>query len=162
MSDDDQTTLAGEVTDIFAHRFVVRTEAGKVPADLGPNGAEQIALREGDRVTLSGEMKPSEIKVRAISKDGGPTVVIQHKRPSADDPHDADPKHALETAEANGFAVVAGPTRWTRVMVRMPPKPAIWFEADATGRVTRLGWPGSATRPLPRKFMAVTAPGQPS
>jgi hypothetical protein len=111
MSDDDQTTLAGEVTDIFAHRFVVRTEAGKVLADLGPRGAEQVALRHGDRVTLSGEKKPSEIKVHAIGRNGGPTVVIEHKRPPADDPRDADPKHALETAAANGFAVVGSPRR---------------------------------------------------
>jgi hypothetical protein len=116
MANDDQTTLAGEVTDIFAHRFVVRTETGKVLADLGPKGAGQITLREGDRVTLSGEMKPSEIKVHAIRKDGGQAVLIEHKKPHSSEPHpdghhDADPKPALATAVANGFVVVGSPRR---------------------------------------------------
>jgi hypothetical protein len=119
MADDDQTTLTGEVTNIFAHRFVVRTETGKVLADLGPEGAEQVTLREGDRLTISGEMKLSEIKVRAIRRDGGQAVLIEHKKPDSspwpphpDDHHDdVDPKHALATAAANGFAVVGSPRR---------------------------------------------------
>jgi hypothetical protein len=40
MSPDAQTTIFGEVTDIFAHRFVVKTTTGKILADLGPKGAE--------------------------------------------------------------------------------------------------------------------------
>ncbi len=63
MPDHILINLSGEVTDIFAHRFVVKTEAGKILADLGPKGAEQVTLREGDKVTLSGEMKPSELKI---------------------------------------------------------------------------------------------------
>src|SRR5450755_73673 len=63
MNHDAQTTLQGEVADIFAHRFVVKTGSNKVLADLTPKGAEQIALHKGDRVMLSGEMKPSELKV---------------------------------------------------------------------------------------------------
>jgi hypothetical protein len=49
---------SGPVIDIFAHRFVVKTEKCKVLADLGLKGVERIALREGDRVELIGEMKP--------------------------------------------------------------------------------------------------------
>jgi hypothetical protein len=61
--------LSGEVTEIFAHRFVVKTAAdGKVLADLGPKGAEQVLLKEGDRVELVGELKPSEIKVHSIEE----------------------------------------------------------------------------------------------
>ena len=41
-------SLAGHVTDIFSHRFVVQTEQGKVLADLGPEGAERVQLKEGD------------------------------------------------------------------------------------------------------------------
>jgi hypothetical protein len=116
MTDNDQTSLAGEVTDVFAHRFVVRTKTGNILADLGPKGAEQAALREGDRVTLSGEMKPSELKVHTIQKEGGPPIVLEHKKPHPHHHHphdheDADPKHALATATANGFVVVGSPRR---------------------------------------------------
>ena len=52
MPDHTHITVTGEVTDIFAHRFVVKTDAGKLLADLGPKGAEQVALRDGDEVTL--------------------------------------------------------------------------------------------------------------
>ena len=51
-------TLTGEVTDIFSHRVVIATRDGRFLADLGPRGAQQVALRERDRVTLVGEMKP--------------------------------------------------------------------------------------------------------
>ena len=42
-------TLSGEVTDVFAHRLVLKT-ARKVLAGLGPKGAEQVSLKTGDRV----------------------------------------------------------------------------------------------------------------
>jgi hypothetical protein len=111
MNDAAQTTLQGEVTEIFAHRFVVKTGTGRVLADLSPKGAEQIALRKGDQVTLSGEMKPSELKVRQIKRDGGPSITIEHKKPHPNPHEQADPKHALETAVANGFTVVGNPRR---------------------------------------------------
>jgi hypothetical protein len=116
MTDNDQTTLDGEVTHIFAHRFVVQTKTGSALADLGPKGAERFALRKGEKVTLSGEMKPSELKVHTIRKEGGAAVAIEHKKPHsepphANDPHDADRKHAVATARANGFVVVGSPRR---------------------------------------------------
>jgi hypothetical protein len=113
MTGASQTTIAGEVTDIFAHRFVVATAAGKTLADLGPQGAAQVVLREGDAVTLSGEMKPSELKVRRIAKNGGPTIVVEHKgpRPHPGDHDEPDPRLAVKTAEANGFRVLGSPRR---------------------------------------------------
>jgi hypothetical protein len=116
MPDSEQTNVTGEVTDIFAHRFVVRTTTGKILADLGPRGAEQVALRAGDRVTLSGEMKPSEVKVHAIQKQGGPSIVLEHEKPHqhhhrSDKHEDADPKRAIDTVAGNGFSIVGGPRR---------------------------------------------------
>jgi hypothetical protein len=104
--------LSGQVTDIFAHRFVVKTVDGKVLADLGPKGAEQVLLKEGDRVELVGELKPSELKVHSIAKNGGPLILVHH--PSKAHPHEhdeADPGPALKTAEANGFTVLGKPRR---------------------------------------------------
>lgn len=114
MSHDDQTTLTGEVTDIFGHRFVVKTATGTVLADLGPKGADQVRLKKGERVELSGEMKPSELKVWSIAKDGAPPLQVDHpKRPHLHEHEydDADPKPALRTAEANGFKVLGQPRR---------------------------------------------------
>jgi hypothetical protein len=107
-------SLSGQVTDIFAHRFVVKTEKGKVLADLGPKGAEQVPLREGDRVELIGEMKPSELKVHSIARNDGRPILVEHPGK----PHhpsqelgDADPRPAFKTAEANGFTVLGKPRR---------------------------------------------------
>ncbi len=122
MPDHILITLSGEVTDIFAHRFVVSTDTGKILADLGPKGLEQVMLREGDKVTLSGEMKPSELKVHTIQKASGPKIVLEHKKPHPHHDHhhphhppheheEADPKQALKTAAANGFAIVGNPRR---------------------------------------------------
>jgi hypothetical protein len=106
MDHNAQTTLQGEVTDIFAHRFVVKTGTGKILADLTPNGAEQVVLRRGDQVTVSGEMKPSELKVHEIKLAVGASVIIRHYKPHLDHRESVDPGPVLKTAAANGFAVV--------------------------------------------------------
>ena len=115
MTRDSQTTLVGHVTDVFGHRFVVRTATGKVLADLGPKGAEQITLHEGDQVELSGDMKPTELKVARLTKKGGACIVIEHKKPHEhghEHEHEAaDPAAALQTARANGFTVFGDPRR---------------------------------------------------
>jgi hypothetical protein len=108
--------LSGRVTDVFAHRFVVETGKGKVLADLGPKGAERVSLKEGDRVELIGDMKPSELKVHSIAKNGEPPVLVDH--PGKPRPHppelEADSKPALKTVEANGFTVLGRPRRKPR------------------------------------------------
>lgn len=112
MSHDKPTTVAGEVTDIFVHRFVVKTATGTVLADIGPKGAEQVRLKTGDRVELSGEMKPSELKVWNIAKNGFvPVQVGHHKKHHAHEPDEADPKLALKTADANGIKILSQPRR---------------------------------------------------
>ncbi|MBV9064846.1 MAG: hypothetical protein JO004_03645 [Methylobacteriaceae bacterium] len=109
MSHNDHTTLTGTVTDIFAHRFVVKTSAGNVLADLTPHGARQVQLREGDTVVLSGERKPSEVKVSRITCNGHTAISIEHK---GEHKHvGADPKRAVHAARKNGFAVIGAPRR---------------------------------------------------
>jgi hypothetical protein len=106
-------SLSGRVTDVFAHRFVVVTGKGKVLADLGPKGAERVSLKEGDRVELTGDMKPSELKVHSIAKNGAPPVLVDHPDKLRPHPHEleADSKPALKTVEANGFTVLGRPRR---------------------------------------------------
>jgi hypothetical protein len=144
MSHEEQPkTLSGEVTDIFAHRFVVKTANGKVLADLGPKGADQVALKEGDRVELAGDLKPSELKVHSIAKNGAPLTLIDH--PSKPHPHEhdeADPGPALKTAEANGFTVLGKPRRKPKHFEILGRDPAgdvveLHVELDGSLRKTR-------------------------
>ena len=46
MSHGEQTTLSGDVTDVFAHRFVVKTAKGPVLADLGPAAPRGASSRK--------------------------------------------------------------------------------------------------------------------
>ena len=69
---------SGTITHVFGHRFVLRTGQGDVLADLSPKGLEQIALRLNDKVTIEGEMKPSELKVARLTR-AEDTVRIEHK-----------------------------------------------------------------------------------
>lgn len=91
--DPKPTTLSGEITDIFAHRFVIRTDAGKVLADLGPKGAETAKLKLGERVEVTGEMKPSELKVGRLARAGQEPIAIDHDKPKPK-PGDAPKPHA--------------------------------------------------------------------
>jgi hypothetical protein len=57
-------------------------------------------------------MKPSELKVHSIARNGERPVGIEHpKKPHPHEHDEADPGPALKTAEANGFAVLGKPRR---------------------------------------------------
>jgi hypothetical protein len=141
--EDHLKTLSGRVTDIFAHRFVFETKNGKALADLGPKGAEQVALKEGDQVVLVGELKPSELKVHSIARNGKPAIVLDHpKKPHPHDHDDADPGPALKTAEANGFTVLGKPGRKPKHFEILGRDPAgdtveLHVELDGSLRKTR-------------------------
>lgn len=111
MSHHERMSVSGDVTEIFAHRFVVKTAKGAVLADLGPKGAETVALKRGDRVDLVGEMKPSELKVSSVARNGGPAVSIAHGKDHKPHHDDADPELALRAARAEGLAVLGSPRR---------------------------------------------------
>ncbi|MGY2901693.1 hypothetical protein [Bradyrhizobium sp. URHC0002] len=110
MPDHQTVTVAGKVTHIFGHRFVVQTDREPVLADITPRGLEQIELRLGDSVELSGEQKPSELKVTLFTRDGR-TVTIAPKEKHHDHLGNADPKVALNAARAAGFATLGEPRR---------------------------------------------------
>ena len=144
MNHDEKTqTLSGQVTDIFAHRFVVKTERGNRLADLGPKGAEQIGLKIGDRVELLGEMKPSELKVHSIARNGSRPALLEHPRKPHRPPHeldDADPKPALKAAEANGFAVLGKPRRKPKhfeILGRDPAGDLVELHVELDGRLRK-------------------------
>ena len=129
--------LSGTVTDVFAHRFVVETGKGKILADLGPKAAERVSLKEGDHVELIGDMKPSELKIRSIAKDGAPPVLVDHPDKLRPHPHElgADSKPALKTVEANGFTVLGRPRRKPKHFEILGRDPA----GDMVGTARRVG-----------------------
>jgi translation initiation factor IF-1 len=141
----EETTLSGQVTDVFAHRFVVKTANAKVLADLSPKGAERISLKEGDRVELAGDMKPSELKVHSIAKNGAPPVHVDHHpkpHPRQLEHEEADPGRALKTVEANGFTVLGRPRRKPKHFEILGRDPAgdiveLHVELDGSLRKTR-------------------------
>jgi hypothetical protein len=110
--------ISGMVTDIFAHRFVLKTKDGTLLGDLTPHGAAEVELHVGDAVDIEGEQKPSEIKVSKITH-AGRTIVIAHKPPKHDDKHidhhpHADPAPVLAAAKAAGYRIVGEPRRKPR------------------------------------------------
>jgi hypothetical protein len=96
---------AGQITHVFAHRFVLQTGSKAVLADLTPHGLEMVGLRVGDRVAIEGEQKPSEIKVSRLERNGetfeiGDGPRKEHKHAPA------DPSLALKAATSAGYEVL--------------------------------------------------------
>ena len=106
----NETTVYGEITDVFAHRFVLRTAAGNILADLGPRGGEQVALTVGDSVEISGTRTRSELKVARLIR-GGTAIDIEHGKRPLETRDDVDPQLAYKAAVENGLTVVAPPRR---------------------------------------------------
>jgi hypothetical protein len=103
----DMHTVTGTVWAVFGHRFAIEGKEGHVLADIGPKGAEDIAINQGDTVTVKGERKPSEIKVSSITLKDGTTRDVAWPKPHGDDgKHESvDPAAALAAVKAQGYAV---------------------------------------------------------
>ncbi len=104
------TTASGKITHIFGHRFVVQTGRNSILADVTPHGLEQIEFQIGDSVELTGEQKPTELKVARFTRDGK-TTAIEHKKKHDRHHADADPRTALRVAEKAGFETLGEPRR---------------------------------------------------
>jgi hypothetical protein len=110
MPDHHTISITGKVTHVFGHRFVVQTGHGAVLADLTPRGAEQHAVRVDEVVILSGEMKPSELKVSRLTA-GNTTITIKHKKKPHDHRPHAEPGDAMKAARDAGFEPLGQPRR---------------------------------------------------
>jgi len=113
MPDHQTISINGKITHVFGHRFVVETSHGTVLADLTPHGAEQHAVRVGEVVSLSGEMKPSELKVSRLTA-GKTTITIEHKKKPHDHHPHAEPDDAIKAARDAGFEPLGQPRRKPR------------------------------------------------
>ncbi|MET0219330.1 MAG: hypothetical protein ABW213_01605 [Tardiphaga sp.] len=110
MPDHHPVTISGAVTHVFGHRFVVETSSGAVLADLTPKGVEQHAPRIGDTVSLTGEMKPSELKVSRLTS-GGKTITVEHKKPHGHAHPQAESGDAIKAARKAGYEPLGEPRR---------------------------------------------------
>lgn len=109
--------LRGTVRDLFAHRFTLETDQGLLLADLTPEGQGLISLACGDSIAIAGERKPSEIKVRQLTR-GETTIEIAPKPKPEPKPgkHDgpeaqADPARAVDAVRQAGFEPDGAPRR---------------------------------------------------
>lgn len=104
--------VTGTIWGIFAHRFAIETPDGKLLADVGPHHGERLPLTEGDRITVRGDRKPSEIKADlVITADGIRHRIERPKKPDHDHHAPADPAVALQSVRNDGYAVVGEPRR---------------------------------------------------
>jgi len=108
----DMQTVTGTVWAVFGHRFALEGKDGPVLADLGPKGAEGIAIAEGDRITIQGARKPSEIKVSSITLVDGTTRAVAWPAKHEDDKHAAADSDAARAAvNTQGYEVEGEPKR---------------------------------------------------
>lgn len=100
----ERITVTGRVTHVFAHRFVFEADGKSFLADLTPDGAKHAHLSPGSKVTLSGDMRPSEIKVDTIAVDDGAPVVVGKR--DHDDHAPGDPAVAEAAAQRLGYSIL--------------------------------------------------------
>ncbi len=121
----DPITLSGTVLHVFAHRFTLTTENGTILADLGPKGSDLAKIVIGDTLTITGEQKPSEIKVQRVRRKGL-DIDIPHGGKGDHDHAAVDPNVARESAVKAGLTPLGDPLR--------RPKHVEILARDADGR----------------------------
>ena len=114
MPEHHDVKVTGTIEHVFAHRFVLRTSDGVRLADLTPKGAELVRLRAGDEITIEGEMKPSEVKVRRVIQNGKATEIHHPDRQHGPGHHESkhhghDPAAVLKSIRSSGYEVIGTP-----------------------------------------------------
>jgi hypothetical protein len=140
MPEHHHTSVSGTVTAVFAHRFVIESKDGKYLADIGPEAIKLVALTEGDKVRVTGEQKPSEIKVTEIMKADGKSIHIEHKKKHDHDEPYRDPRTAIEAVTHHGFKVIAEPRRKPKhfeILGRSAKGEAVEFHVELDGAIRK-------------------------
>ena len=108
-----EAPISGTVTAVFAHRFVVESTDGQFLANIGSEAVGRVGLREGDKVTLNGKHKPSEIKVAELEKGAGKPIRIERKKKHGHDKRRdyRDPGDAIAAVAREGFEALGEPRR---------------------------------------------------
>lgn len=106
----------GTIWALFGHRLALEGPDGRLLVDLGPEGARALAaqsvtLKVGDAVTVTGERKPSEIKVAAITGPDGLRHAVARPGPQGKESMPADPATAVAALRQAGYQVDGLPVR---------------------------------------------------
>jgi hypothetical protein len=133
-------SISGTVTAVFAHRFVIEGKDGKHLADIGPDAVDFVDVQEGDKVTVEGERKPSEIKVTKITKGSDKLIEVEHiKRHQRDGAREhRDSVKAVVAVEREGFEVVGAPRRKAKhfeILRRSPTGEFTGFHVEFDGGI---------------------------
>jgi hypothetical protein len=107
----ESTKVSGRVEHMFAHRFTVRTADAVILADLTPHGARHVPLKNGDDVVITGEQKPSEIRVESIAIGPRTYVLPPHPEPRPEPRHGGGPHHGPGHHDRNHGPHHHGPGR---------------------------------------------------
>lgn len=51
-----QVTVKGTVTEVFGYRYVVDEGAKKSLVDIGPKGTGAVTIKQGDKISVDGEL----------------------------------------------------------------------------------------------------------
>jgi hypothetical protein len=142
MPEHHHTSVSGTVTAVFAHRFVIEDAGAKYLADIGPEAVKHVDLKEGDKVSVTGERKPSEIKVTEITKADGKPIHIEHNKKHDHDEHHTyrDPRTAIEAVTRHGFRVIAEPRRKPKhfeILGRSAKGEAVEFHVELDGAIRK-------------------------
>ena len=111
--------VAGKVSHVFAHRFVVKTADGAILADLGGKDEHEVTLKKGDAVQLWGVQKKSELKVHCLAIGGKDAFDLPRAKQNGhhgkgDGHHIAvehNPDVALKVVKKEGYKPVGVPRR---------------------------------------------------
>ena len=99
-----------------------------------------VDVQEGDKVTVEGERKPSEIKVTKITKGSDKLIEVEHiKRHQRDGAREhRDSVKAVVAVEREGFEVVGAPRRKAKhfeILRRSPTGEFTGFHVEFDGEI---------------------------
>jgi translation initiation factor IF-1 len=73
----DKVTVTGTVTDTFGHRYVVDEGGKKSLVDIGPKGRDAVTIKNGDKVTVEGELTDAgDVRAAEVAVGGEKAVVL--------------------------------------------------------------------------------------
>jgi hypothetical protein len=138
----DPARIAGTVTDIFGHRFVVETPDGKVLVDVGPKGAEKFVVKRGDKIEIEGDRNPDELRARRVTLADGHAYEVDKpgkswrewltgKRPPQ--PGTSSAEDAKRIATEKGYQVTGDPVATKKHFKVMASKDGRNYELQVHG-----------------------------
>lgn len=73
----DGLTIEGTVADVFGNKFVLEDETGRVLVETGPSWFHNIAVTQGERLTIVGEPDGDGFDAYRITRQDGTEIVVR-------------------------------------------------------------------------------------